>query len=449
MGSRLAVVVVLVGWTGAACGSSGASSGEGAGPGSSSDAAAASAHDGGAVPHDGAVADGAASDGAGSVDAHGAADAAASDAATAADGSLPPVLGTTDGTVAAGWYCGKNPALMQHVATWNAPSLKNDANLFRVAKADAIDVVGYCTLGCTTSTDAHDHCVAPQGAPIAGKECFDGAGAYCGHTLGIEARSYPVVPGHDQEGLFDCSGATDVSLTTNCACQVTPGGADECATSPGRRLWIAYETGTTTCVPELTGFWDCMLAHSSFDDLVLSYGTGYTLSWGGIAQVPSSCGTDYGCAVSNAKFAVGTLDVVLVVTPGGVGGQNDWTPMVTVGGKTIAIHGAHIGDASGNCDMQTAYSMHEVYEATTDPGSADCCDGEVPYTPSGTSGCLAWNSGCSIACQKWGPSACGGDGSYGLAKIQCAKGTYLYQRVSPATDEYGFGGNQCLAIMPR
>jgi hypothetical protein len=413
--------------------------------GAASDAATSPVGDAGAT-----TVDGGAHDASSTADALGGTDGATSDAGKSPDAGPPSVLGTTDGTVPAGWYCGKNAALAQHVATWNAPSLKNDANLFHVgANADAIDIVGYCTLGCTASTDAHDHCVAPRGAPIAGKECFNGAGAYCGHTLGIEARSYPVVPGRDHEGVFDCSGTADVSLTTNCPCQVTPGGADECATTPGRRLWIAYETGTTTCVPQLTDFWDCMLAHSSFDDLVLSYGTGYTLTWGGIAQVPASCGSDYACAVSHAGFGVGTLDVVLVVTPGGVGGQNDWTPTVSVGGKTIAIHGAHIGDASGDCDMQTAYSMHEVYEATTDPGSADCCDGEVPYAPAGTSGCLAWNSGCSIACQKWGPSACGGDGSYGLAKIQCAKGTYLYQRVSPATDEWGFGGNQCLTIAPR
>ena len=211
-------------------------------------------------------------------------------------------------------------------------------------------------------------------------------GKYCGHTLGIEARSYPVVAGKDEEGLFDCSGQTDVLLDTNCACAVTPGAADECVTPPGRRLWIAYETGTTTCVSQLTDFWDCLLSHSSFDDLVLSYGTGYTLGWGGIAQVPSSCGIDYGCATSAAKWSVGPLDVVVIVTAGGVGGQNDWTPSVTVNGKTVPIHGAHIGDASGDCGMQTAYSMHEVYEATTDPGAADCCDGEIPATPPGESG---------------------------------------------------------------
>ena len=438
----LLVAIVSPSW---GCG--GSPDASSSGRGGADDAGATANADAAGGSHDGAPADSSTP-----TDAHLARDApgdavSSASADAAPDAPVPSMLGTTDGTVAAGWYCGKNAALMQHVATWNAPSLKNDDNLFYVgAKPDQIDVVGYCTAGCTTSANGHDHCVAPQGAPIAGKECFNGAGKYCGHTLGIEARSYPVVAGHDQEGLFDCSGATDVSLVTDCACAVTPGAADECVTAPGRRLWIAYETGTSTCVSQLTDFWDCMLAHSTFDDLVLSYGTGYTLTWGGIAQVPSSCGTDYGCALSHAGFQAGKLDVVLIVTPGGVGGQNDWTPTVIVGGKSIAIHGAHIGDASGNCDMQTAYSMHEVYEATTDPGSADCCDGEVPYTPGGASGCLAWNSGCSIACQKWGPSSCGGDGSYGLATIQCPKGAFRYQRVSPATDEWGFGANTCLPV---
>ncbi|HEY8039623.1 MAG TPA: hypothetical protein VIF15_07505, partial [Polyangiaceae bacterium] len=213
---------------------------------------------------------------------------------TGADGAGPPKnLGTTDGTVPAGWYCGGDPALAQHLATWNAPTLKNAGNLFHVgAGSDVVDIVGYCTLGCATAPGGHDHCTAPDGTPIDGQECFAGAGLYCGHTLGIEARSYPVVPGADKEGLFDCSGKTDVSLTTNCDCQVTPGGADSCVTGGGRKLWLAYETGTSTCVGQLTDFWDCLLDHSTFDDLVRSYGTGYTLSWGGAVQIPASCGTD-------------------------------------------------------------------------------------------------------------------------------------------------------------
>ncbi len=131
---------------------------------------------------------------------------------------------------------------------------------------------------------------------------------------------------------------------------------------------------------------------------------------------------------------------------GPAGGQNNWDPVVRVGGRSVHIHGAFVGDANGSCDMQTAYAMHEVYEATSDPGSADCCDGEVPYTPQGASGCLAWNSGASIACAKWGPASCGGDGSYGLARIQCGAKSFLYQRVSPANDEYGFHANTCDTI---
>lgn len=131
---------------------------------------------------------------------------------------------------------------------------------------------------------------------------------------------------------------------------------------------------------------------------------------------------------------------------GPAGGQNNWDPVVTVGGRSVHIHGSFIGDANGSCDMQTAYAMHEVYEATSDPGSADCCDGEVPYTPQGASGCLTLNSGASIACAKWGPTSCGGDGSYGLARIQCGAKSFLYQRVSPANDEYGFHANTCDTI---
>ena len=409
------------------------------------------ASDGG--PEDGAASEepeaaGAATDGG----AHGGSDGGAPADASARDAGRPEAgppaaLATTDGKLAAGFYCGKNVTLQSHVAAWNAPSLDNPDNLFHVgAQTEAVDIEGYCTGGCVTGATGHDHCTAPQGAPVAGKECFNGAGLYCGHTLGIAARSYPVVPGADQEGLFGCSGGTDVLLDSNCACEVSPGAADQCVAKPGRRLWIAYETGTTTCVPELTGFWDCMLTHSTFDSLVLSYGTGYALSWGGIAQIPASCGTDFGCAVSAAGFAAGPLDVVLIVDSGPAGGKNDWSPVVSVGGHSVPIHGAYIGDASGSCNMQTAYSMHEIFEATTDPGAADCCDGEIPAAPAGDTGCLAWNVSCAPACGRWGPSSCGGDGSYGLATLQCPSGAYTYQRVSPASDEYGFGGNQCLTI---
>jgi hypothetical protein len=370
-----------------------------------------------------------------------------SNADATADAAPPPKdLAHTDGSVATGWYCGKNTALSAHASGWAVPSLDDPNNLFHVDQTtNVVSIVGFCTGGCAVASGGHDHCTAPNGAPIAGKECFAGAGKYCGHVLGIEARSYPVVANH--EGLFDCDATNDVSQTTNCDCQVAPGESDECVPAGGgRKLYIAYEAGSQTCVPELTDFWHCLLERSNVADFQRAYGTGYTLAWGGIAQIPASCGTDYQCAVTNGHFAVNAFDVVLIVKAGGVGGQNNWDPIVSVGGKNVHIHGGFIGDGNGSCDMQTAYSMHEVYEATSDPGSADCCDGEVPYTPSGASGCLAWNSGASIACRKWGPTSCGGDGSYGLARIQCGANSYLYQRISPADDEYGFTKNQCLPL---
>src|SRR5262249_12573571 len=155
--------------------------------------------------------------------------------------------------------------------------------------------------GCVSGTGAHDHCTAPDGAPVNGKECFNGPGGYCGHVLGIEARSYPPLA-QDKEGLFNCSSTTDVAQVPNCDCEVTPGGADVCG-SP-RKLWIAYESDTKTCVSELTDFWDCMLNHTNFEKLVDTYGTGYRIVWGGAKQVPASCGTDYACAVSAAGFPV-------------------------------------------------------------------------------------------------------------------------------------------------
>ena len=360
---------------------------------------------------------------------------------------LPANLAMTDGMVSTGWYCGSDTSLQSHVHSWADPALDNPDNLFHVdATTRVVSVVGYCTLGCSAHTGGHDNCKAPDGAPIASKECFAGAGKYCGHTLGIEARSYPPKP-KDVEGLFSCDGSSDVSLDSECACEVVPGGSDQCVpSSGGRKLYIAYGDDTTTCTPQLTDFWHCLLEHTNLSEFQLSYGTGYTLEFGAMARVPGSCGSDYQCVENAAHFPLRDLDVLLVVKAGGVGGQNDWATTVTVGASQVHIHGSFIGDATGNCNMQTAYSMHEVYEASSDPGSGDCCDGEVPYTPGGESGCLAWNSGCSIACQKWGPSTCGGDGSYGLATITCPHGAYMYQRVSPADDEYGFTKNQCLPI---
>lgn len=207
-------------------------------------------------------------------------DAIASDAAsssvdaTSDAATRPKDLGTTDGTVATGWYCGKNAALKSHVATWNDPALTNDNNLFYVDKGTStVRVVGYCTHGCVAGTTAHDECTAPSGTPVNGKECFGGAGKYCGHVLGIEARSYPA-PATNVEGLFSCDATAGVSLDARCACQVVPGGADECVPpGGGRKLWIAYETATT-CVSDLTDFFHCLLERTHFTDLALAYGTG-------------------------------------------------------------------------------------------------------------------------------------------------------------------------------
>ena len=368
--------------------------------------------------------------------AESAADAVA-DAVPEADAAPTGPLGKTDGTVAPGWYCGSNKALFGHLTSFQDPSLENNSNLFTVDKSNAVTIIGYCTGGCATSTTGHDHCNGPSGYPARGKECFNGSGAYCGHTLGIEARSFP--PALDKEGLFACSGQTDVTLTSNCDCEVNPGISDTCSTSgPGgsRKLYVAYET-SGSCPNTLTSFFQCLLGHTDLNNYANGYTTGYPLHWGGIQSVSASCGSGWQCVEDAAKFPLQPFDVLLVVTGTGIGGQNFWDTVVQVGGKNVSIHSAAIGDGAGSCAMQTAYGMHEVYEAISEAGAADCCDGEVPYTPSGESGCLAWNVGCAPACGQWGPTSCGGNGSYGLTTLDCGGTSYTYQRITPPSDEFG------------
>jgi hypothetical protein len=97
--------------------------------------------------------------------------------------------------------------------------------------------------------------------------------------------------------------------------------------------------------------------------------------------------------------------------------------------------------------MQTAYAMHEVFEASSDPASADCCDGEIAQAPPGGTGCLVWCGRCTAACQKYGNRSCGGDGSYGLDWLRCPDGKrYLYQWVSPADHEFD---GTCLHLTAR
>ena len=361
----------------------------------------------------------------------------APDAGDAAPDTPTGPLGTTDGTVAQGWYCGSDAALFSHLVTFQEKSLENPNNLFVVDAKSTVSIVGYCTSGCVAGAGGKDHCEGPPGYPARGTECFNGPGAYCGHTLGIEARSFPI--GNDKEGLFDCDENGGVTLTTNCDCEVNPGDADACSTTgPGgsRKLYVATET-SGSCPSTLTDFFECLFGHTDLNAFAVDYTTGYPLRWGAVKSAPASCGADWQCVEDAAQFPLRPYDVLLVVTGSTVGGENFWDTTVTVSSKTIPIHSAKIGDGGGSCAMQTAYGMHEVYEAISDPGAADCCDGEVPYTPAGESGCLAWNSADAPACGQWGPTSCGGNGSYGLATLDCGGTSYTYQRVSPATDEFG------------
>lgn len=151
------------------------------------------------------------------------------------------------------------------------------------------------------------------------------------------------------------------------------------------------------------------------------------MSWGGIAQIPHCnvyyCGTagdqaTVQCVVNNAHFPVAYGDLVLYYPSSASSGNGcgGWTGpncgsarnnsnFITVNNTSVTYAFSFSG-TSQNC--QTAFGMHEVYEAATDGVSADCCNGQ---------------GGCVVS-------------NHGWYSLNMCGTSYNVQKVSPAGHEW-------------
>jgi len=239
---------------------------------------------------------------------------------------------------------------------------------------------------------------------------------------------------------------TMLALSLSLACSTVA----SASSGLSKKLWILNQQGAAY----VGDFFDCVLSGTNWNDLANTYAAGETLSLGKQVQrndAPCTGGVGttgfYQCAVNAGNFDVSDYDVLLVIIPdpNGYGGQNG-TATVTnpVNGKSVLLNVGHVA-TSPDPKYQTIYGGHEVFEAQTDGVSGDCCDGE---TASG--GPFPWCAQCGDyaggtgVCGKYAPG--GTVGTLGIDTIVCPHGTYQYQRVSPASNEFD---GTCAAIAPK
>jgi hypothetical protein len=121
--------------------------------------------------------------------------------------------------------------------------------------------------------------------------------------------------------------------------------------------------------------------------------------------------------VNTARISEG-IRQVLHYYGGRAGNGVNRTADVIVGGRTITINVATV-ETGNDCDRQTCLGAHEVFEASNDGNSADCCNGEQPpQCPSCDVSCAAFQKKPSCY-----PLECGGQ-------------TYSMQYLSHAADEF-------------
>lgn len=318
-----------------------------------------------------------------------------------------------------------------------------------------------CTPACTGKSCGTDGCGASCGTCAGGQvcdasgkcvaecPCFGGdcASCYCGQGVKDYGASHgcavATVAGHEGD-LLSCTGGK-WSVGTSCAgagCNVAPVGTpDTCkGSSTGHKLWIAWDSGPSSCRTNTENFFACILSRSDFPTLESAWSTGRALSWGGSAVLGSACGFHHGtdasvgtdsatfqCIEDQTGWDLHTDDVVMYYPTwsGCSDGRNHWhIPVKTKAGASVSIE-IGLGFTSNVCTCQTALGMHEVYEASSDPSSADCCNGQT-WAP------------LHASCSKYaGPS-------YGWYDLACGGTTYKAQLVSISTNEWDASG--CTAL---
>jgi hypothetical protein len=203
-------------------------------------------------------------------------------------------------------------------------------------------------------------------------------------------------------------------------------------TAHARRLWIAWDAGTDSCMAQTLAWYDCLFHHTNFNAMIEDWPLGEPITEVAGTAVISGCGYNaFQCVVDRAGFAPAAGDIVLHFWGDAcVVGHNYWRTTVTVGGHTVAIHGAE-AKTSNTCSCQQALGMHELYEAAAMSVNADCCNAQVGV---GDGSGLSTDASCAHP-----PSWVGGPGWY--VYNGCPDGVpYRAQLISPASNWTNISG---------
>lgn len=146
------------------------------------------------------------------------------------------------------------------------------------------------------------------------------------------------------------------------------------------RLFVLWDSPIADCAQKVTRFFRCVLERPDFDALVRAYPNGESLTFESGVIVASLCAADdFQCLVGAAGISPRHDDVVLHYYAAAPRGGRNSVAQVSLGGASVSIRTAWIA-TDADCDYQTLAGGHEVYEGITEPGSVDCCDGQVPPT---------------------------------------------------------------------
>jgi hypothetical protein len=352
-------------------------------------------------------------------------------------------------------YCGSAINAYASAHSCSVPQASgHDGGLFS-CHGGTFSLATNCPAGCHVNTTGPDQC----DAAATGCGCWAGDcdSCYCGAAVNAYASSHgcnvPAASGHDGD-LLGCHGGT-WTVQTQCpnGCGIASSGPDYClgtGTPGSHNLYIAWQSGHENCRGEVESFFGCLFDHTDFNTLTTAFPRGRSLSYAGGAVVsgcalnpnpPNQCDWHcvWQCVENQAHFALHTGDVMLYLHDGGCGGHNNWDQTIATPSGNVVVNLAETGDGGDRCVCQTAMGMHETYEASSDAGAADCCNGQFPAHMSFGAGnnCLPWCDSCSPTCHQFGNGTCGGDGTFGWYHLTCPGGaSYSAVRVSPASNEW-------------
>jgi hypothetical protein len=243
-------------------------------------------------------------------------------------------------------------------------------------------------------------------------------------------------PGTDA-GRAETSAAVDARPAADMAAAQKCDATGACGAGT-HHIYFVWDASTAGCRARVEEFFKCLLGRTNYNQLAAAYPRGRAMTYGGAAVLNKNCpfthtyanlATDsatFQCVVDQTGWDVNKDDVIVYYPsyPSCVDGRNHWGVPVKVDGQTVDIEVGFVFSGSV-CSCQTAIGMHEAYEASSNPSSGDCCNGQT-WSP------LHANCGQNKATFGWYDLSCGGT-------------TYKAQMISPTDNMYDTSGCQKVA----